>query len=354
MTPPDLDSLPLRPRREGVRRPVGSGRVFGIAISALVSIALAGGGGWLLTHQQRVIDQVAVWQFTPDAAISSYAERSTMTDEGRFLFYASRPVIAAKDDFDDYCSSQAEGVGILGCYLHADRRIYLFDVTDDRLDGIEEVVAAHEMLHAAWDRMSDDDHKKLEPLLDAEAAARADDAEFTKRMEFYATAEPDERYNELHSIIGTEFADISPKLESHYDLYFSDRAALIALHVKSNEVFLAQQAAIDDLIKQMDALKAGVDADYASYNAGYDELNADISDFNERAQNGGFSSQRAFTAARDDLLERQQELDALYASITERVTQYDGLVAQLNDLNAQVSELNESINVTPRSETPPS
>jgi hypothetical protein len=47
---------------------------------------------------------------------------------------------------------------------------------------------------------------------------------------------------------------------------------------------------------------------------------------------------------------RQGELDALYASIDARVTEYDALLAQLVDLNAQVDELNQSINVTPRPE----
>ena len=35
---------------------------------------------------------------------------------------------------------------VLGCY--ANREISIFNVTDQRLDGIREVTAAHEMLHA--------------------------------------------------------------------------------------------------------------------------------------------------------------------------------------------------------------
>ena len=195
---------PLRARR--VRARLTPGRLVARIIGALVVVAVAAFGIWMLTHPQRVSDQFAVWQYEPDAAVTRYAERSTMTDEGRFLFYASHPAIAAGDDFAVNCSSQLEDVGILGCYQHGSQRIYLFDVTDDRLDGIEDVVAAHEMLHAAWDRLSDGERDILAPLLEAEAATRSADPEFAKTLEYYAEAEPTERLNELHSIIGTEFA----------------------------------------------------------------------------------------------------------------------------------------------------
>ena len=347
MTIPQFEEpAPRRARQE--RRPLGPGRVAGLLVGGLLVVALAVSGTWVLTHPQRVTDQFTVWNFSADSTIKSYADRSTMTDEGRFLFYASRPEVAADGTFDKHCSSQLEGVGILGCYQHRDKRIYLFDVTDDRLDGIEEVVAAHEMLHAAWDRMSDDERAKLGPLLEAAAETRADDPDFAETLDYYAKAEPGERLNELHSIIGTEFPDLGPELEAHYALYFSDRAALVGLHVASHAVFEQQQAAIDDIVAQLDALQESVDADYTAYNAGYDQLNADIADFNARADAGDFRSPSQFTAERNALLQRQADLDALYATIDERKTQYDALITQLDALNAEVDNLNQSINIKPR------
>jgi len=345
---PELDEPALlRPRR--ARRRPGPGGIAGLIIGGLVVVALAVSGTWVLTHPQRVTDQFTVWNFSADATIQGYADRSTMTDEGRFLFYASRPEVSPDDEFDGHCASQLEGVGILGCYQHGNQRIYLYDVTDDRLDGIEDVVAAHEMLHAAWDRMSQDERDTIAPLLEAAADSKADDEDFASTLEYYAQAEPGERLNELHSIIGTEFHDLGPELTAHYAVYFSDREALVDLHDRSNAVFQQQLDAIDDLVAQLDALQAGVDADYAAYNAGYDELNADILEFNERAaEPGGFTSQSQFTIEADALRARQAELDALYATISDRKAQYDALLVQLDALNAQVDELNESINIAPR------
>jgi hypothetical protein len=335
---------------QGARARPGFVRLALLGVGAILILALGGAGAWVLTHQQRVSDQFVVWQYEPTATIASYAYRSTMTAEGRFLFYASRPSIESTASFDTHCASELEDVGILGCYVHGERKIFLFNVTDDRLDGLEEVVAAHEMLHAAWDRMPEGDRATITSLLEAEATARADNPAFIDTMEYYATAEPGERLNELHSIVGTEFADISSELEAYYATYFSDREALVELHVASDAVFTERQSAIDGIVDQITALKSSIDADYASYNSGYDSLNSDISSFNANADAGGYFTQAEFDAQRDALVARQADLDALYSSIADRVTEYDGLIAQLDDLNAEVAELNESINIRPRTE----
>ncbi len=135
----------------------GSGAAIATLVGIVVTAAVGLGTVWALTHQQRIIDQFVVWQYEPDTVIAGYADRAELTDEGRFLFYASQPEVHPEDEFDQICSAGSEGFGILGCYLPDERRIYLYDVTDDRLDGLEEVVATHEMLHAVWDRMSQDE-----------------------------------------------------------------------------------------------------------------------------------------------------------------------------------------------------
>ncbi len=318
--------------------------VLAIALNVALVVVI----GWLVTHRDRVVDQVTVWNYAPPAAVSGYATRAQLSAEGRFLLYASTPSISSGVAFDEACVTRQEGVGILGCYVPTTRQIHLFDVTDARLDGLDEVVAAHEMLHAAWDRMGEAQRGALAPLLDAEAAARADDKELTDRLAFYATTEPGERFNELHSIFGTEFGALSPALESHYALYFSRRATVVALHEKSNAVFVDQQRQITALTAQINTLAAGIDADYLAYTSGYDALSADVANFNARAQRGEFSSPSAFDAARSSLLKRQSNFDAQYKSIADRHTRYDALVAQLKNLNAAVDALNESINITPR------
>ncbi|MCY7412307.1 MAG: hypothetical protein LH471_04620 [Salinibacterium sp.] len=342
----DKRNVEFRPRRQPRRWTAG--RAAGAGIALVLAVVAVGVVTWISFNPQRVADQIAVWNFEPSQAIAQYAEVTTMTEEGRFLFYASRPVVATDMAFDAVCANREEGFGILGCYLPRSKTIYLYDVTDDRLAGIEEVVAAHEMLHAVWDRLADEERSRLEVLLEAEAAQMADNAEFTDRFEFYARTQPGTRANELHSIIGTEFATVSGALEAHYATYFRNRSEVITLHEQSNAVFLAQQAQIETLIAQLDSLRASVEANYAGYNESFDILNSDIEVFNERADSGFYDSQAEFRADRDELLSRQDALGAVFAGIESQRVEYDQLAAQLDALNEDVESLNDSINIEPR------
>jgi len=321
-----------------------------LAIVVVVAVQLApvAALGWAATHGQRIADQIAVWNFEPTADISGYAQRSTMTEQGTFLFYASQPRVNSEDEFDAICSSDEEGVGTLGCYLPASGAIHLYDITDERLDGMEEVIASHEMLHAAWARMGDAEKRIISPLLEKQAAAMSSDPAFVERMDFYARSEPGERLNELHSILGTEVAQLDPRLEQHYADLFDDRQQLVALFTASNQVFVDLENQATALVAELEALGAGIEADYASYTAGFDQLDADVDSFNARADAGDFSSQRQFDRERDALMQRQADLDALYESISARDADYEAKVVQLDGLNADVDDLNSSINIAPR------
>jgi hypothetical protein len=317
--------------------------VVALQLAAVVPLA------WAAQHGQRITDQLTVWSFEPSDELAGYVERSTMTEQGEFLFYATRPEVNGQEEFDTICSTDEEGVGTLGCYLPASSAIHLYDITDERLDGMEEVIAAHEMLHAAWARMGDEELAVISPLLEAQAVTMEGDPAFVERMEFYARSEPGERLNELHSILGTEVAQLDPRLERHYADLFEDRQALVSLFTVSNQVFVDLENRAEALVAELDALAASIETDYASYTSGFDQLDADVATFNVRADNGDFSSQAQFTRERNALLQRQQDLDALYESISARDASYQAKVAELDGLNADVEDLNSSINIEPRS-----
>lgn len=56
---------------------------------------------------------------------------------------------------------------MFGCYFTNGKsgKIAIQSVTDDRFQGVMEVTAAHEMLHAAYSRLSPSDRDKLTPQL---------------------------------------------------------------------------------------------------------------------------------------------------------------------------------------------
>ena len=318
-----------------------------IAVSTVFLLIII---GTIVAFAQRenIRDLFTVWNYEPTSVVEGYITRTDMSDRGEFLFKASQPVVTGADDFNDTCGALEEGTGVLGCYLPATRTILLFDVTDDRLDGVEEVVAAHEMLHAAWDRMSTSERSELEPLLEAEATARENDKDFSERMELYARVEPGERLNELHSIIGTELADIDPELEAHYAEFFTDRAVVVSLHTGSEAVLTDIEDRATALVNKLDKLYADIEGDYKRYNDGFDKLNDDVDAFNAKNNAFGFNNQTEFDAERNALIARESKLVKLFASIQKRSDRYDELLLDLEALNSQTAELNKGLNIVPR------
>jgi hypothetical protein len=311
-------------------------------VASLVVILISCIAAYLLVaNKQFVLDQVSAWQYKPSSEVAAFADRTTMTDLGRFYFYASRPAVEEAQDFNTDCSKQEQNTAILGCY--DGRNIYVYNVTNTQLDGIREVTAAHEMLHAAYDRMSKTERAQIDTLVEAEYVKLQDDKDFAERMAFYARTEPGERDNELHSVIGTEVSNLSPELEAHYKKYFADRAKIVSLHERYASVFTSLQTKSNELSDQLTTLGNDIEASTAAYNNNVGRLNKDIAAFNNRANSGEFSDQQSFQAERTQLQRRAVQLDAQRRDINDKVAQYNNLRTQLLAIASQSDALNRSI-----------
>jgi len=312
-------------------------------VAALILIVISIGATlFLLLNRQAIIDHVSVWQYRPSTAISSFAERTTMSDEGKFLFFASRPSLEGTQVFNDKCSRTEKSTAILGCYDGLGT-IYIYDVPNQKLDGIREVTSAHEMLHAAYSRLSTSEKKKVDGLVEAEYAKLSNDSEFSARMAFYSRTEPGERDNELHSIIGTEVASVSPELEEYYKQYFVDRSKVIALHAQYASVFASLQARSEELSTQLTSLAASIESQTAAYNNAVNQLNKDIANFNGRASSGAFSSQSQFNSERAQLTNRASALETMRAGINSDREQYEAMRTELMSIASESDALNKSI-----------
>jgi chromosome segregation ATPase len=307
-------------------------------VATLISVSVA---ALLFINRQYVIDQVNIWQYQPSPSIEKLVDRSGMNDQGEFYFYASTPTLESTQVFNDKCGHREESTAILGCY--AAQKIYIYNVTDARLDGIREVTAAHEMLHAAYERMGDDERKKVDALLETEYSKLKNDKNLSERMAFYAKTEPGQRDNELHSVIGTEVASISKDLEEHYKKYFTDRQKVVALHAKYATLFSDLQARSDELVNELKSLGNTIEADTVTYNNAVSQLDKDIESFNTRANNGEFSNQAQFNAERNALMGRVSALDRLRDQINANVAKYESLREELASIASTSEALNRSI-----------
>ncbi|MET0725343.1 MAG: hypothetical protein ABWY36_03260 [Leifsonia sp.] len=323
----------------GTRRPRWGRRILVWLVVAGIGCAAA----FVIINPVRITDQITVWTHEPSAQAVDFANRSTMTDDARFLFYASVPRVEGRDDFNAECSDVSDDGVTLGCYVPLNRTIHLFDIVDPRLDGMQVVTAAHEMLHARWARMSTGDRDAITPLLEAEAKRLASDTTFTAQMALYDGIGAAERVNELHSILGTEFTGLAPALEAHYHESFRDRAALVALHARTDGVFTTLQAQGAALVAELDGLRASIDADSDAYSAGSAALDDDVRAFNDRWASGTAGTRNQYDDERSALVDRESTLDALYDSITARRAEFEAKADELEAMNLQVEDLNAAI-----------
>ena len=231
----------------------------------------------------------------------------------------------------------------MGCYKN--QRIYIYNVNDERLNGLKEVTAAHEMLHAAYERLPESDKKAVNTLLEKEYRKNSD-AEFSKRMDYYKRNQPGEEYNELHSIIGTEFADISPQLEDYYKRYFNNRSQVVALHSKYSDKFKELKRGSASLRKELENLSININNASLKYNKDISNLNSEINNFNSRAKNGDFSSQEDFLNERRYLIKSTRKLEQDRANINRYIGQYESKRIEYNKLVDESNSMYKAMDST--------
>lgn len=314
--------------------------VTGSIIALLISGAIIVASAWVFLNRQQVLDAINVWTYHPSSDIAAIEQRAGMTSKGEFTFYATKPEISDASSFNKECPRQEVGNPILGCYTTSDR-IYIYNLTDAQLDGMKEVTATHEMLHAIWQRTSDSDKQHLTTLIN-DAYQKLNDPELKARMDYYQRTEPGEFTNELHSILGTEIPNLGPDLEAYYGQYFN-RSEVLALHDKYNSFYTGLTTQASDLYTKMQSLGASIDSRSTAYNQDAAALSADISSFNNRANSGDFSSRSQFESERAALISRSNQLEAERESINNDITTYNQYYNQYQQIAAQIQTLNNSM-----------
>lgn len=305
-------------------------------------LILATGAGLFFWYGQPIVDAYKASRFTPSTQLASIRQRVDFSERGTQIFYATSPAIEQPDQFNKDCQSQERTAAILGCYTRD--RIYLYAIDNKDLDGALESTAAHEMLHAAYQRLNPFDRQWVDGMVRAEYEKIKDQPDIKDAMSYYAKAEPGSEIDELHSIIGTTIADISPEFESYYARYFEDRAALVELSDRYNSIFDEIDKKADALRKKIDRESKEIKISISAYDTDLSQLNLDIQSFNQRAKSGGFTTQQSFESARNALMQRVTALNARQASINARVAVYNNDIDELNKLSVRANELNSSIN----------
>lgn len=319
--------------------------------SSLLVIAILSGSVLLLINRQLVTDSISGYMFSPSEEIKAIESNIDFTDNGRRIFYATKPSMLDAAEFNDKCPRRESGSPIIGCYSTGDN-LYIYKISDPRLSGIEEITAAHETLHAVWNRMSSREKAELSDLL-KDAYSKIDDDDLTARMDYYERAQPGEHYNELHSILGTEYSNLSADLESHYAKYFKDRDALLSYHSNYNSYYSELKSKSDSLVSELTELASKIESNKSGYSNDANQLSVDIENFNNKATSGSFSTMAEFEAERRLLVTRSNNLNDVRSGINSDIEKYNLLHEEYKKIASELDVLNktmdslESIESTP-------
>lgn len=282
--------------------------------------------------------------FSPDDNVVGLVDKSGLSDKGKFYFYASQPKLDGTINFNRICGSVENIASILGCYV--DDRIFIYDIYDLKLEGIREVTAAHEMLHAAYARLNKYERIKVDKLLINEYEKIKDSKSFSSRMEFYSKVEPGQINNELHSLIGTEVADISPELEDYYKKYFKDRKIILNLNSKYLNAFQQLRDKAELLRLKINNIDIKIADKSDDYNLNITNLNQDVLDFNDKVLSGFFTVQSQLDLERDNLNFRVYALKLVRSEIESEISERNKAVDEYNLVAAESMELHNSIDST--------
>lgn len=314
-------------------------------LQVILSVFLLVIAGWIFVNRQYLVDQVTISRFTPTEQVASLMDRTTMTSDGQRYFLASRPELLEASEFNRSCPTNSEESIVLGCYVGG--RIYLFDINDERLEGVREVTAAHEMLHAAYDRIGSTEKDRVNNLLEEEISTISD-KRIKKLFEMYRKSEPSQLLNEAHSILATEATELSPDLEDYYRTYFADRGKVVGYSRQYESVFDGIKARHAEIIAELNSLSSIIERRSEDLNAKNTQLGADINAYNQKAGSpNGFSTQEEADRERAKLVERRSRLQQEREEILELIDQAKRLEDEYKVLLGELESLNRVIDSTP-------
>ena len=299
-------------------------------------IVIVGVVGLVWFNRYSIYDWAKLRNYQPSSQISELATQTGMNNYGRTLFYVNDPKISDKTTFQSQCK-QAEQTIVLGCYNGTN--IYIYKVDDAQLKGVEQVTAAHEMLHVAYDRLSDSEKKHVNELLEA-AYNRLNDPKLKETFDNYHKSEPGEEWNEMFSVMGTEYSNLGPELDAYYSKYFSDRAKVVAYAEKYQKVFDDLKNQVEQYDAQLSLLKTEIEQKQAALSGQLAQLEAQKSQMNALLAAGKTSAYNSQVGQYNSLVygynSSANELQGL-------IDQYNSLVEQRNKIAVQQQTLAKSI-----------
>ena len=292
------------------------------------------------SQRQNIADWLRLRDYQAPQEIAALASDTSMTDYAKRLFYVNHPSLENKENFNKHCSDKGHETAVLGCY-HGDRRgIYLYAVTDERLAGVRQVTAAHEMLHQAYDRLSEAERTRINGLLEDFYKNGMGDEAVKAKLDSYRQQDGTILVNEMHSIFGTEVRHLPQELERYYQRYFVDRFKVVDNREAYQGEFSRRQALVKQYDAELSGLKKQINANKATLEEEMDfltnkekEINQDIADRDQTAYQADVTEYNATVTQYNALLSETRRL----------ITRHNTIVSERNEIAVQQQQLQQAL-----------
>lgn len=310
-----------------------------IFFSTLIYLVLLIVGYLNLTRFQ---DYLKLYNYDPPVAVSNLADQVTMNSYTRHLFYLNKPkILDTVSSFRSYCS-ETKNIIVLGCYQIGQKGIYLYKVDNPLLSGINQVTAAHEVLHSVYERLSDSDRKKLNSDLQYFYDHELKDTNVKAEVALYIKYEPNSVYDEMSCTFGTELAKLSPALEKYYSKYFTNRLAIYNYYSGYESQFNTRIAQIYSYDNQLTGMNNNIKSNQDTLNS----LNSQLNTLKAKMDALKFTSTSAYNAQVTNYNNLVNQYNDLRSTTLNLIDSYNQIVKNRNDIATQLKNLDEAINTT--------
>lgn len=291
-------------------------------------------------NHRAIFDWYQLRNYIPSSSVSSLATSGGFNPSAKKIFYVNHPRLFDEiKQFRASCPSTEQTI-ILGCYHSNQAGIYIYNVKDARLSGIKEVTAAHEMLHAAYDRLSSKEKTKINSMLIDYYQNGLSDQRIKDTINEYKKSEPNDLVNEMHSIFGTEVVSLPSALENYYKQYFTNRSLVVGFSQNYEAEFSSRSAKTRVLEDQLNSLKVKIDSEEANLRANAAQIELRRTELDNLKKSNQVDAYNAQVGAFNSLVESYNASVNVYKY---DVTSYNRLLENYNTIAGELSNLFDAI-----------
>lgn len=310
-----------------------------LSLFSLLAILLT--GLWAWGNKWEIHDRWVSRSYSATKDSTEVLNNLDLTSKGELVYKASLTEVDDKEKFRLRCPVQRfEQASVLGCY--GNRRIYVLKVDEEKLNGIEEVTAAHELLHAMFERMDSSERDRVGVLVN-ELRGNTGDQQTEELINNYQKnlGLGEELNNEMFAIFGTQLKNVGPELEEIYKVYFKDRASIVDKYFDYNSEFQRLNNIISNYDQRLTELRENKESLESEITILDEELNREKNQI-EFLQNS--DSQEQYQSAVESYNQKVRLYNSKVEEIRSVIAEYNSIVEKRNKEALSAKSLADKLN----------